>query len=259
VNGGPILKTRDEIACMRASGLALAGVLREVSAVVRPGLRTRELDEAARASMEKRGVKSSFLGYGPWGKPAYPAVICISVDDEVVHGIPGERELREGEIVSLDCGVKLGPWHADMAVTLPVGQITERKRRLIDTCRSALWAGIREMRAGATLGAVGQAIQKASKGYGVVAGYGGHGIGRALHEPPFVPNRLDQPFENIVLQDGVVLALEPMLNLGGPEVREKPDQWTVVTADGLASAHFEHTVAVVDGKFEVLTLEPDPE
>lgn len=250
-----ILKTKDEIARMRSCGRALSQVLREVSAAVAPGVSTRAFDSVARAAMKNCGVKSSFLDYAPWGKRPYPAVICVSVDSQVVHGIPGDRKLVEGEIVSLDCGVSLDGFHADMAVTLPVGRISEEKRRLIDTCRTALWAGIREVRAGALLSDVARGIQRASKGYGPVSGYGGHGIGRSLHEPPFVPNHIHQPFKDVRISEGSVLALEPMLNLGDGAVRETEDGWTVVTADGSASAHFEHTVAVVDGRFEVLTLD----
>jgi methionyl aminopeptidase len=260
----PTVKSKSEVDRMRASGRAVATVLTEVGALVRPGVTTGDLNEAARAAMDRLGVKPSFLRYAPNGRDPYPAVLCVSVDSQVVHGIPGrcsyragktlDVPLREGEIVSLDCGVVLDGFHGDSAITLPVGEVSDAKRKLMDACRSALWAGIRAMRPGATLVSVVAAIERASKGYGNVAQYGGHGIGRRLHEPPFVPNRTDSSFDNYVLSEGYVLALEPMLNLGDAAVYEATDGWTVMTADGSASAHFEHTVAVTKDGFEVLTL-----
>ncbi len=255
MSGPIILKTKDEIARMRTSGRILARIMREVSKVVRPGIRTSEINDAAINAMEQNGAKSSFLGYSPWGKTPYPAVICVSVEKQVVHGLPGRRKLAEGEIVSLDCGVHVDGFHADMAVTLPVGEISPEKTRLIETCRSALWAGLRAIRPGVVLSDVARAIQAASGSYGIVSGYGGHGIGRALHESPFVPNRIDQEFEDVLLNSGLVLALEPMLNLRGASTKEDRDGWTVVTSDGSPSAHWEHTVAVTDDGFEVLTVD----
>lgn len=249
----PILKTRSEITAMRTSGQVLNKVMAAAIAAARPGVKTYEIDEAAREAMKRYGATSSFLRYAPWGKRPYPAVICVSVNEQVVHGIPGDRVLAHGDIVSLDCGVVVGGFHADMAVTIPVGDISLEKRRLIETCSEALWAGVRQMRPGAMLSDIARAIESASRPYGVVVGFGGHGVGRELHEPPFVPNTLSQPFQDVILTNGVVLALEPMLNLGTSDVMELDDEWTVVTADGLPSAHFEHTVAVVDDKFEVLT------
>lgn len=255
MSGPIVIKTKDEIARMRTSGRILARIMREVSKVVRPGIRTSEINDAAVSAMERSGARSSFLGYSPWGKTPYPAVICVSVEKQVVHGLPGRRKLVAGEIVSLDCGVHVDGFHADMAITLPVGEISAEKAKLIETCRSALWAGLHAIRPGVMLSDIANAIQAASGNYGIVSGYGGHGIGRALHESPFVPNRTDQEFENVKLSSGMVLALEPMLNLRGAATKEDRDGWTVVTADGSPSAHWEHTVAVVDDGFEVLTVE----
>lgn len=249
----PILKTRAEISAMRSAGRVLNKVMSAAVASVRPGIKTAEIDAVARKAMRINGATSSFLGYAPWGKRPYPAVICVSVNEHVVHGIPGERTLLPGDIVSLDCGVVVDGFHADMAVTVPVGEVEPRVMRLVEACSAALWAGIRQMRPGVMLSDLARAIESASRPYGIVIGFGGHGIGRELHEPPFVPNALGQPFQDMILTNGVVLALEPMLNLGTASVVDLDDDWTVATADGLPSAHFEHTVAIVDDRFEVMT------
>jgi methionyl aminopeptidase len=252
----PTIKTKDQIARMRGAGRILARIMREVSGIVRPGIRTSEIDDAARAATETLGVKSSFIGYGPWGKRPYPAAICVSIDSQVVHGIPGNRKIKDGELVSLDCGVSLDGWHADMAVTVAAGAVSPAKAKLADVCYAALSAGIDAVCPGASLRDIAMAIELASGSrYGIVVGYGGHGIGAALHEPPFVPNCLGQKFDDMRLREGHVLALEPMLNLGSPATCEDKDGWTVVTVDGKPSAHFEHTVAVVEGGHEILTVE----
>lgn len=253
----PNVKTKDEIAAMRIAGAAVAEVLAEVAALVRPGARTSELESAARRCMERLGARSSFLGYGPWGKPPYVSVLCVSVEHEVVHAPPGDRELLDGQIVSIDCGVHVAGFHGDSAVTLPVGTVSDEKRRLMLACRRALWAGIRAVRPGATLRAVAAAIEGEADGHGVVERFGGHGIGRNLHEEPFVANCVRSLPVDMTLREGMTIAIEPMLTMGSPTVVELDDLWTVVTKDGQPAAHFEHTIAVTADGWELLSVRGD--
>ena len=249
------IKSEKEIETMRKAGKIVAEILRILAERIKPGMKTREMDVIAERELKKMGAESSFKGYR-----GYPATICVSVNDEIVHGIPGDRVLKEGDIVSLDFGAIYQGYHGDAAVTVPVGKISAEARRLIDTTRDTLNIGITAARAGARLGDVSAAIQNyaESKGYSLVREYTGHGIGRKMHEDPQIPNTTLPPYglqpgTGPVLKKGMTIALEPMLNAGGWQTRVGEDQWTVLTADGSLSAHFEHTIAINDIEPEVLT------
>jgi methionyl aminopeptidase len=246
------IKTAAEIGSMRRAAHVAALALRDVCAAVRPGVATRELDRVAEDSIRARGGVPSFLGYR-----GYPASVCVSVNDEVVHGIPGRRVLREGEIVSLDLGAIVEGFHGDNAVTVPVGEIDEPRRRLLAVTAESLEEGIAAVRAGAHLGDLGAAIQRHVEraGFSVVRDFAGHGVGRRLHEEPQVPN-FGRRSHGLVLRAGMTLAIEPMVNMGGADVVMERDGWTVRTADGQPSAHFEHTVAVTETGADVLTRLP---
>jgi methionyl aminopeptidase len=246
------LKTPEEIAAMGRAGAVLAALYRELPERVVPGVSTKELDRFAESFIrDHAGAAPAFKGlYG------FPATLCTSVNHEVVHGIPSERrKVVEGDVISIDCGVKLEGFFADAAITVPVGVITPEVERLLDVTRHALHHGIEQARPGKRLGDIGAAIQAPAEaaGYSVVRDLVGHGIGREFHEQPQVPN-YGKAGRGMPLDVGLVLAIEPMFNLGTAEVRTLPDRWTVVTVDRAVSAHFEHTVAVtVDGP-RVLTL-----
>lgn len=244
-----IIKTDEEITLMRQAGKIVAAILKKLREQVRPGMETRELDIIAARELEKWGAKSSFKGYH-----SFPAYLCASVNDEIVHGIPGKRVLREGDIVSLDFGAIYDGFQADAAITVPVGKISPTARKLIETTKGALKAGVGAARPGARLGDISAAIQNyaESRGYSVVREYTGHGIGQEMHEDPLIPN-FGVPGSGPVLQKGMTLAPEPMLNIGDWRTRLADDCWTVLTADGSLSAHFEHTIAITDGDPEVLT------
>jgi methionyl aminopeptidase len=248
------IKSRREIEQMREIGHFTAEILLELRERARPGVTTGELDEIAASALEKKGLNSPFLGYAPGGVAPYPAVLCASVNEEIVHGIPGPRELREGDIISLDFGVESGGWHGDSAVTIPVGEIDAEAKRLIDTARDALNMGIERMVPGDRLSDIGHAVQcRAEKeGFGIVRQFVGHGIGREMHEPPQVPN-YGRPGRGPRLRAGMVFAIEPMVNAGSEKVRVLKDEWTAVTEDGSMSAHFEHTVLITENGPEVLT------
>jgi methionyl aminopeptidase len=239
---------------MREAGQHVAEILGELVALVQPGITTKELDRFAEKKLEERGLESSFKGYDPYGLPPYPGVICVSVNEEIVHGIPGSRTIQAGDVVSLDFGLSVGGFHGDAAVTVIVGEAPERLRDLVDVTRESLERAIAQMRAGHRLSDVGHAVQSLveSHGFSVVRDFAGHGIGRRMHEAPWVPN-YGAPGRGPRLVPGMVFAIEPMVNLGGPEVRILDDEWTAVTADGSVSAHFEHTVLVTEGEPEVLT------
>lgn len=246
---GIILKSPREITQMRGAGRVVAAVLDEVGKKVRPGITTAELDDIAVSEVKKRGAEASFKGYR-----GFPASICTSVNEEVVHGIPGSRVLQEGEIISLDFGALMNGFHGDAAVTVGVGKISTEAQKIIDATRGALQAGIAAARIGARLGDVSAAIQSyaEARGFSVVREYVGHGIGRELHEDPQVPN-FGVTGEGPVLQKGMTMALEPMLNAGGWRTRVAEDKWTVVTADGRLSAHFEHTIVIDENGPGILT------
>jgi len=249
------LKSEKEIAMMRQAGKIVADVLELLAEQIRPGMKTKDMDMIAMKELKKMGAESSFKGYH-----GYPATVCVSVNDEIVHGIPGDRVVKEGDIVSLDFGAIFQGYHGDAAITVPVGEITPEARRLIETTRDTLKVGIAAARPGAKLGDISAAIQNfaESRGYSLVREYTGHGIGRKMHEDPQIPNTTHAPYglqpgTGPVLKKGMTLALEPMLNAGGWQTRVAEDQWTVLTADGSLSAHFEHTIAVDDNEPEVLT------
>ncbi len=246
---GIILKSPRELEQMREASWVAAVVLEEVAKKVRPGVTTAELDDVAVSEVRKRGAVASFKGYR-----GFPASICTSVNEEVVHGIPGNRVLKEGDIISLDFGAQLNGFHGDAAMTMGVGRIGSEAQKIIDAARGALEAGIAAARIGARLGDVSAAIQShaEARGFSVVREYVGHGIGRQLHEDPQVPN-FGIAGEGPVLQKGMTMALEPMLNAGVWRTRVAEDKWTVITADGKLSAHFEHTIAIDDNGPEILT------
>ena len=248
------LKTPAEVAIMRRAGAVVAEMLARCSAAVRPGATTAELDQVGADVIAEHGATSSFLGY--YG---YPATICTSVNDEIVHGIPGPRRLREGDIIGIDVGAIVDGWHADAAVTVAVGRIKPEAAKLIRVTEEALRRGIEAAQPGGRLGDIGAAVQSyaAAQGFGVVRNYVGHGIGRDMHEAPQVPN-YGTAGQGRPISAGLCIAIEPMLNAGGHATRLRPDGWTVVTADGSLSAHFEHTVAVTADGPVVLTLPGDP-
>ncbi|MFT3916273.1 MAG: type I methionyl aminopeptidase [Anaeromyxobacteraceae bacterium] len=246
-----LLRTADEIARIRDACQVVRAVLDELAAACRPGVTTLALDEVASRGARARGAAPAFLGY-----QGYPASLCISVNDEVVHGIPSpDRVLREGDVVGLDFGVVLEGWYGDSARTVVVGQGTAAAARLVEVCREALDRAIAAALHGGAVGDIGAAVQAHVEplGLSVVRDFVGHGIGRRLHEPPQVPN-VGVPGTGVRLRAGMVLAIEPMVTAGGPDVETLDDGWTAVTADGSLAAHFEHTVAITEKGPEILSL-----
>jgi|GEM_PF-2370 len=247
------IKTPEQITVMREAGLVVARTLRVLAEAVRPGITTADLDELAEAEIRAAGATGSFKGYH-----GYPATICTSVNEEIVHGIPSrQRGLRDGDIVSIDCGAIVGGWHGDAAVTVGVGAISAEHADLLQACETALWRGLAQARAGARLGDISHAVETsvaASGRYGIVEEYTGHGIGSAMHMDPPVPN-YGRPGRGLRLRPGMALAVEPMVTLGSAETALLEDGWTVVTADGSWAAHFEHTVAITPDGPWVLTAE----
>ena len=254
------IKSREEIELIRKSARVANEVILAIADRIKPGMTTKELDDLARSVIRKRGARPSFLGYVIPGHPPYPASICASINNVVIHGIPSKKaRLREGDILSVDVGAELNGYHGDRAFTFPVGEISEEARRLLRVTREALYRGIEQARPGNRVGDISHAIQSyvESHGFSVVRDFVGHGIGREMHEEPQVPN-FGRPGLGPRLRPGMVLAIEPMVNAGSPEVVVLEDGWTVVTADGSLSAHFEHTVAILSDGPEILTL-PDPD
>jgi methionyl aminopeptidase len=243
-------KSPREVDQMRRSGRLTARVLKKLTGAVAPGVTTRDIDAYAEELIRAEGGVPAFLGY-----QGFAGSICTSLDDEIVHGIPGPRRLREGQLLKIDIGARVDGWFSDMATTLAVGRVSNRARRLMDATRQALGRAICRVRPGAHLSDIGHAVQSfvEARGFSVVRALVGHGIGRDLHEEPAVPN-YGQPGLGTLLRPGMVLAIEPMVNEGTWRVRTLEDRWTVVTADGKLSAHFEHTVAVTADGFEILTL-----
>ena len=237
------LKTPDETAKMRAAGRIVAEMLAACRAAMRPGVTTLELDRIAADILKRHGAQSNFKGYGVPVLPPFPGVICTSVNEQVVHGIPGKRRLKEGEILSIDAGAIVDGWHADAAVTVPVGKVSPEAAKLIAVTEEALQRAIATAKVGKRLGDIGAAVQEwvEGQGYSVVRNYVGHGIGRAMHEEPQVPN-YGVADRGRKIEEGLCIAIEPMVNIGGPETRTLADRWTVVTADGSLSAHFEHSL-----------------
>ncbi len=236
---------------MRQAGRIVATILGVLSRQVKANMKTLELDAIAEKELDRLGAKSSFKGYR-----GYPATVCVSVNDEIVHGIPGQRVLREGDIVSLDFGAIFMGYQADAAVTVGIGQITPKAKKLMDATAGALGAGINAARAGSRLGDISAAIQNyaESKGFAVIREYTGHGIGREMHEDPLIRN-FGTRGTGPLLKKGMTFALEPMLATGDWHARVADDNWTVLTADGGLAAHFEHTIAINDGEPEILTRE----
>ena len=251
--GAVTIKRPAEIASMRSAGAVLAGVLEVLRAELRPGVTTGDLDRIAERMILDAGAVPSFKGYG--SNPPFPGVICASINDEVVHGIPSpRRRLAEGDLVSIDIGCIVDGWHADCARTWAVGSVPAAVSELIDATRRGMEAGIAAAVAGNRLGDVGHAIESVAHehGYGIVRHFVGHGIGRAMHEEPQVAN-YGRPGTGMLIEPGMCFAIEPMFNLGGDEVYVTDDGWTVRTADGALSAHFENTIAVTQGGPERLT------
>ena len=244
-----LIKSNADIEQMRVAGQVVAEVHRRMAELVAPGVTTKELDAVAFSIIDEAGGSPSFLGYH-----GFPASICASVNEEVVHGIPGDRVLQEGEIISVDVGAYIGGFHGDAAATYPVGEVETELAELIAGAHQAFEAGCEQAVVGNRIGDISAAIQHKidSLGYGIVRDYGGHGIGRRMHEDPSVLN-YGVPGTGALLQPGMTLAIEPMLTLGNSDVRELEDGWTVVTADGLPAAHYEHTVLVTENEPDLLT------
>lgn len=245
IKSGPItLRSQAEISAMRKAGKIVAEVHDLIREAARPGMTTGELDKLAEELIRSRGGEPAFKGYCPPGRTPYPATLCTSVDDEIVHGIPGKRILLEGQILSVDVGVKLGDYYADAALTVAIGKVSRDAERLIRVTEESLYRGIDQVRVGNRVSDIGAAVQShvESEGFNVVRDFVGHGIGTRLHEPPEVPN-FGQPGFGPRIQAGMLLAIEPMVNAGDWRMRELADGWTAVTFDGSLSAHFEHTVA----------------
>jgi methionyl aminopeptidase len=258
---GPILKSRDEIAVMDRANRVVLEILEIMRAMVKPGVTTAQLNAVAEEELAKRGAKSPFKGYSPMGLPPYPAVVCTSVNDVIVHGIPNRAKLQEGDIVGLDFGAVLEGFVGDGAITVPVGKVSPRAQELCDTTRECLELAIKEMVSGSHLGDIGEAVQEhaESHGFHVIRNFVGHGIGRRMHEDPQVYN-YGKRGRGIELREGMVLAIEPMLCEIGPKLRQRveragnngamedvrtdSDRWTARTLDGTLAAHFEHSVAI---------------
>jgi len=239
-----------ELAKMRRAGKVVAEMHEKTREAARPGVTTAEVDAVARAVLERRGATSNFLGYH-----GFPAVICTSPNSMIVHGIPGTYRLEEGDILSIDCGAIVEGYHGDAAFTMGIGEVSAEARRLMEVTERSLWAGIDQLEVGNRLHEVGRAVQEVAEkaGFSVVREYVGHAIGTQMHEQPQVPNYWPGS-PGPMLKAGMVFAIEPMVNAGGAETRLLDDGWSVVTADGSLSAHFEHTIAVTDHGPEVLTL-----
>ncbi len=247
-----VVKSRDEISIMREAGRHVAEVLQILRDALRPGLVEVELDEIVRREFKKRNIIPTFLGYG---NPPYPATVCVSINDEIVHGIPGKREINDGDVVSIDLGCTYKGFVADSALTVGVGDVSAEKQRLIDVCEESLRRGIEAARGGARVGDIGHAVQAyvEGEGFAIVREYVGHGVGRQMHEDPQIPN-YGNPGTGTTLRPGMVIAIEPMVNAGTWRTRKDDDDWTIRTLDGSLSAHFEHTLAITEGTAQVLTL-----
>lgn len=248
------IKSRHEIELIRESSKIVAEVLALIGSRIKPGVHTKELDEIAERYIRSRGGTPAFKGYGHDRKNLFPASLCISIDDEVVHGIPNGRPLEEGQIVSVDVGVRKNGYFGDSARTFAVGRVSEEKLRLMQVTEESLYKGIEQAVAGNHVHDISFAVQKyvEANGFSVVRDLVGHGVGRSLHEDPAIPNYGD-PGTGVRLKEGMVLAIEPMVNAGTYKVHFGDDGWTVRTADGKPSAHFEHTIVVHKGEPEILT------
>jgi methionyl aminopeptidase len=244
-----IIKSDDEIAIMREAGRIVARTMQKLIAALRPGLIVKDLDRMVREEFKAEGVEPTFLNYN-----GYPATVCVSINEQIVHGIPRKRAIQDGDVVSVDLGCTHKGFVADHAITVVVGEGQSEKQKLVDVARESLCAGIQQARPGNRIGHIAHAIQTyvESRGFGVVREYVGHGVGRAMHEEPQVPN-FGPEDKGPVLKKGMVLALEPMVTVGDWRTKQLADNWTVVTLDGSLAAHFEHTIAITDGDPVVLT------
>lgn len=242
------IKSQKEIEAIRKSGKVVAQVLKELSELAKPGVSTLELDAHAERRTAELGAIPAFKGYG-----GFTHSVCISVNNEVVHGIPSSRILKEGDIVGLDFGVSIDGWYADSAITVPVGQVSDEALKLIETTKRSLHAAIAAIKPHSVVSDIGNAIEKEAVGYGIVKDYVGHGVGRKLHEAPQIPNYSNNISTKLI--PGMVIAIEPMINAGTDEVKVLNDGWTVSTRDGKLSAHFEHTIAITEEGAEILTHE----
>ncbi|HWP81970.1 MAG TPA: type I methionyl aminopeptidase [Bacteroidota bacterium] len=248
------IKSKREIELIRESCKIVAEVLKLIGAHAKPGVTTEELDRLAEEYIRSMGGEPAFKGYGHAPQAPFPATLCTSIDSEVVHGIPGKRVLREGEILSIDVGVKKDGYYGDGAASFAIGELSEEKQRLMRVTEQALYRGIAEAKAGNRVHDISHAIQEyvEAHGFSVVRDLVGHGVGKELHEEPAVPN-YGKPRTGLKLKEGMTLAIEPMVNAGTWRVQVAPDGWTIMTEDDRPSAHFEHTVAIVNGKAEILT------
>lgn len=251
--GGITIKSPQEREAMGRAGAIVGSALRLLKGSVEPGMTTKDLDEIAYKEIIRHGAQPTFKGYR-----GFPASICASVNDEIVHGIPGKKVLREGDIVKMDVGATIDGFIGDAAISVAVGEVSEDAKRLMVDTRQSLLEGIKAAKPGSRVGDIGAAVQRYSeeRGYGVVREYVGHGVGRFLHEDPQVPNH-GQPGRGPLLRVGMCIAIEPMLNIGGWQTKVLDDQWTVVTADGSLSAHFEHTIAIDENGPVILTVHED--
>ncbi len=248
------LKTEDEIELMRAANRLVGATLAEIAKNVRPGVTTKELDKVAEEYIRDHGAEPTFKGFpNPYGSP-FPASICASVNDEVVHGIPGDRVLVEGDIVSVDCGTLLDGFNGDSCYTFCVGEVADEVKQLLKVTKESLYLGIEAALTGKRIGDIGFAVQQhcESHGYGVVREFVGHGIGKEMHEDPAVPN-YGKRGNGTLIKNGLCIAIEPMITMGSPKIGMMPDKWTIKTSDGKWAAHFEHTIAVHHGKADILS------
>jgi methionyl aminopeptidase len=259
----PELKTTEQLLVMRRAGLVVARTLAALRHEIRPGISTGELDRIAAELIRSAGATPSFLGYDAGdGRPGFPGVICTSVDDEILHGIPGDRVLQSGDLISVDCGAVVGGWHGDAAITVAVGEPTAANEQLVETTRSALWSGIGAARLDGRVGDISAAVEERidalgtehGRPYDIVTEYVGHGIGSAMHQEPDVPN-VGRKGRGFRIVPGLALAVEPMITAGSADSHTADDGWTVVTDDGSPAAHWEHTITVTDRGVWVLTAE----
>lgn len=245
------LKSPREIELMRRAGRLTAQARALAGSMVRPGVTTREIDKAVHKFITSHGATPSFLNYG-----GYPASVCISVNDEIIHGIPGKRVLQEGDIVSIDVGACIGGFHGDCAATFPCGQVSEEAKKLIEVTEQSFYEGIKYARPGNRISDISRGVQTyvESNGFSVVRDYVGHGVGAQLHESPEVPNYVSGRGPDPRLYKGMTLAVEPMVNIGSWQIKTMPDGWTVKTKDGTLAAHYENSIAIMDGEPEILTV-----